>query len=108
MTALDEMNTLDDIDTWDQKPLFKVRRFPDGIFYLPIEVHDDPILPFLTAGALAIELKEGVTYEEANALLDALREKVAFILYTGEADPEWDDIPGRRERFGQTEDQRSA
>jgi hypothetical protein len=85
---------LKDRDTWEQRPRFKLRRIgADGPYFVPIEAVTDPLLPILTDGFIALELKEGATQDEAVALLDALTEKVAFVTYTGESRPEW--LPGR-------------
>jgi hypothetical protein len=97
------ISTVDDLDTdtWEQKARFKMRRIGvDGPFHLPLEPIDDPILPLLCSGFLSLELKEGVTHEEAKALLDVLDAKVASVTYTGKANPEWQHTPGRREQAG--------
>jgi len=95
------MDDLNDTDTWEQRARFKVRRIGvDGPFHLPLEPIDDPILPLLSDGFLSLELKEGITHEEAKSLLDILNEKVAFITYTGSPDPGWEHTPGRGERAG--------
>lgn len=103
------MSDFDHIDTWEQKPLFKVRRIGvDGPLFIPIEAHSDPILPMMDQGFLSLELKEAVSMEEANALLAELREKVAFVTYTGEPAPEWNDQPGRGEQAGRRKAKHSA
>jgi hypothetical protein len=89
------MSGFTDRDTWEQKPRFKLRKIGvDGPYHIPIEAFDDPLLPILNEGFLSLELTEGSSFDEAQALLDALAEKVAFVTYTGEVHTEW--VPGRR------------
>jgi hypothetical protein len=94
-------------NTWEQKARFKVRRIGvDGPFHLPLEPVDDLILPLLCSGFLSLELKEGVTHEEAKALLDILDEKLKFVTYTGKANPGWEHTPGRAEQAGRKQPSR--
>lgn len=82
------MTALEDRDTWEQRSRFKLRRIGvDGPFHLPIEAITDPPLPILTEGFISLELKEGTTQQEAQALLDAINEKVAYVTYTGMIEP---------------------
>lgn len=88
------MRAFEDRDTWEQRPRFRLRRIGiDGPYFIPIEAITEPVLPILADGFIALELKEGVSQDEAQALLDALTEKVAFVTYTGEANPGM--MPGR-------------
>ena len=58
-------------------------------------------LPILSDDFLALELKPGVSREDALALLDQLSEMVTCVTYTGGTDqPAWNPAPGCAERAG--------
>lgn len=94
------MTDIPDDETWAMRPRFKLRRVGmDGPLFLAIDPLDDA-LPILTEGFVCLELREGVSREDAMALIDQLTDMVAFVTYTGDQ-PAWNPAPGRDDRAGQ-------
>jgi hypothetical protein len=59
-----------------------VKEYGDGVPWLMLELLEGEELPVLRRGFLGLDLRQGTTYEEAQALANSLNELLAYTTYT--------------------------
>ncbi len=84
-------------DTWAMDPYFKGWGGPvtTGRHLISIRSFEGPDVPILQDGFLTLELREDVTAEEAEKLINLLNLHVDRLTHTGPTKPEFVDQPGR-------------
>ena len=70
-------------DTFQAKTNFQAKEYASEAPYISCLPSKGPSIPVLRNGALALELKDETTIEEAQALAALLNEKVRYLTYTG-------------------------
>ena len=82
-TRADAIRDFVNHDIYQSKTGFQAKEPPSGAFYISCLPSKGPSIPVLRNGALALELKDETTIEEAQALAALLNEKVRYLTYTG-------------------------